>query len=288
MTVLKRKLQSFENLLPDSTAGLTLPIGMSYHGIILKLTSTGGTFTRSHIPRVRLLINGKAVIRDIPASILHRDNLFRGSKDDAKFLFLDFEEPRSMTMEGKYATLIHTAKGVNSFKLELDISASATGTLKIETWALVSATGAELGAVPAFIKDGVDVSSSGVKEITPSFGVGENGRGHVLRCVHFVPSVSGSEVAPSTVLGSSGITLRKSGLNIIDRLQDDVNRFYQEHYEDVPITNAFTVDFVEDNNTLVHLMSTGDATDFTWEVDNSVSSVHWDIYYRMVTFLDLV
>lgn len=288
MTIIKRKLPAFDNLTTGTTASLDLPLGMSYHGIILKLSATGGgaTFTRAHLPRVRMIINGKAVIRDIPASVLHRDNLFRGSRDDATYLYLDFEEPRSKTLEDQYATVIHTASGVNSFKIELDIE-NAVGTLKIDTWALMAATGTPLAFVPAFIREGVDALVTGVKEIKPSFRVGPDGAGHILRCVHIYPFVSNAEVAPSTVIGTLGVTLRKSGIPVIDRLTDDANRFYQMHYEDVPITNAFTIDFVEDNNTSTHLMSTADATDMVWEVDVS-AACHLDFYYRMVTTLDRV
>ena len=288
MTIIKRKLPAWENLANSSTASLDLPTGQSYHGIIIKLSATGPgqTFTRAHIPRFRMLINGKAVIRDIPASVLHRDNLFRGSRDDAAYLYLDFEEPRSKTLEDQYATVIHTASGVNSFKLEMDID-GAVGTLKCDTWALTASTGLPLGFIPAFIKEGVDALVTGVKEVKPAFRVGQNGAGHIIRCVHMFPSVSGSEVAPSTVFGSLGVTLRKSGIPVIDRLTDETNRFYQMHYEDVPITNAFTVDFVEDNNTSTHLMTTADAEDFVWEID--IGSVcHIDFYYRLVTTLERV
>ncbi len=284
MSIIKRKLQAFLNLSPGSTASLDLPIGMSYHGIILQLSSTG-TFVRADIPRVRVLLNGKPFVRDIPASVLHRDNLFRGSRDDATFLYLDFEEPRSKNMEDQYSTVIHTASGVNSFKIELDVASSATGTLSINTYALCAPTGLPLGPIPAFIREGVDFTSTGVKEIKPGFIVGPAGPGHILRTVHILPSQSGSEVAPSTVIGSLGVTLRKSGINVIDRLTDTVNRWYEQHYEDVPQTNLFTVDFVEDNNLAVNLMPTADASDMVWEVDVS-AACHLDIYYRMITALE--
>lgn len=287
MSILKRLLPAFTNLLPDRTASLDLPLGMSYHGIIMRLSSSGGTFVRGDIPRVRLLLNGKAIWRDIPASVIHRDNLFRGSKDDTAFLYLDFEEPRSKNLEDQYSTVIHTAAGVNSFKIELDIANTATGTLKIETMALVARTDLPLGPIPVLIKEGFDATTTGVKEIKPGFNVGPSGPGHILRCVHLFPFVSGSEVAPSTVLGSLGVTLRKSGIPVIDRLTDAINRWYQQHYEDVPVTNAFTVDFVEDNNTGVNLMPTADATDMVWELDIS-AACHLDMYYRMISTLDRV
>jgi hypothetical protein len=287
MAILKRLLPAWLNLAPNSTASLDLPLGMSYHGIILKVSATGSgaTFTRADIPRFRALLNGKPFIRDIPASILHRDNLFRGSRDDPAFLYLDFEEPRSKTMEDQYTTVIHTAQGVNSFKLEMDIANTAVGTLKIETVAIMANTGLPLGPVPAFIREGVDAVATGIKEIKPSFQVGAQGPGHILRCVHIFPSQLGTEVAPSFVIGGLGVTLRKSGIPVIDRLTDSINRYYQHHYEDVPIANAFTIDFVEDSNVGVNLMPTADATDMVWEVDIS-AACHLDFYYRMVTTLE--
>lgn len=287
MAIIKRKLPAFLNLAPSSTASLELPLGMSYHGIILQLSSAGGTFVRGDIPRVRAILNGKPFIRDIPASVLHRDNLFRGSYDDSTFLYLDFEEPRSKNMSDQYSTVIHTASGVNSFKLELDIASSATGTLNINTYALTAATGLPLGPIPAFIREGVDSTAAGVREIKPAFGVGQNGPGHIIRTVHFLASQSGSEVAPSSVLGTLGVTLRKSGIPVIDRMTDSVNRFYQRHYEDVPQTNFFTVDFVEDNNLAENLMPTADATDMVWELDISTSTAtHLDIFYRMISTIE--
>lgn len=287
MAIFKRKLPAFLNLSPGSTASLDLPLGMSYHGIILRLSATGAghSFVRADIPRVRLILNGKPFVRDIPATVIHRDNLFRGSRDDAAYLYLDFEEPRSKTMEDQYSTVIHTAAGVNSFKIELDIESTAVGVLKIDTWALMASTGAALGPIPAFIREGVDAVATGIKEVKPGFQVGQFGPGHILRAVHIFPKIAGAEVEPSDVLGDLGVTLRKSGIPVIDRLTDETNRYYQQHYEDVPIAEAMTIDFVEDNNTLVNLMPTADATDMVWEIDIA-TACHLDFYYRMVTALE--
>lgn len=50
MAIFKRLLPAWLNLAPSSTASLDLPLGMSYHGIILKLSATGAgaTFLRGH------------------------------------------------------------------------------------------------------------------------------------------------------------------------------------------------------------------------------------------------
>lgn len=287
MSVTKRKLPQFLNLAPgNENCSLDLPLGMSYRGIMMRLSATGAgaSFTVDDITRVRLLLNGKAVIRDIPGSVIRRDNLFRGSKNDNTVLYLDFEEPRARLLEDQMATCIHTAAGVNSFKIELDIANTAVGTLKIETRALTQATGLPLGPIPAMIRESYDAVSAGNQEVKPGFKVGPQGPGHILRTVHFFPDVAGAEGEPSDHLGGNGITVRKSGISVIDRLSDADNRWMQEHYESVPITNAYTLDFVEDNNN-ISLMPTADADDFVFEIDQAVIC-KWNMYYRMVTTLE--
>ena len=128
---IKRKLPSFLNLAAGDTAALDLPLGMSYHGILLYLTATGvgADFDVDHINKVRLILNGKPIFRDIPGNVIYRDNLSRGSSANTAFLLLDFEDPRAKELTDQYRTLIHTAAGVNSFRIELDIDAAAAGTL---------------------------------------------------------------------------------------------------------------------------------------------------------------
>lgn len=287
MSVTKRKLPQFLNLAPGGqNCSLDLPLGMSYRGIMLRLSATGvgASFTVDDIARVRLLLNGKAIIRDIPGNVIKRDNLFRGSEDDNTVLYLDFEEPRARTLEDQMATCIHTAAGVNSFKIELDIADTAVGTLKIETRAQMQATGLPLGPIPAIIRESYVAVSTGNQEVKPGFKVGPQGPGHILRTVHFFPTVGGVEQVPADHLGTNGITVRKSGISAWDRLDDPDNRWLQKHYESVPITNAYTLDFVEDNNN-ISLMPTADADDFVFEIDQALEC-KWDMYYRMVTTLE--
>ncbi len=289
MPTIKRLAPQFYGLAPGAeNAYLDLPLGMTYMGIQLTLSATGSgaSFTVADIAKLRLLINGKPIIRDIPGSVIQRDNAFRGSVTDSHVLYLDFEEPRSRTIEDQLATCIHTAGGVNSFKIELDIADTAVGTLSIRTRLYMRATGLPLGPIPALIRESYDATSTGKLEVKPGFKVGPQGPGHILRCVHFFPHnrSTGAEVAPSTVLGNDGIGLRKSGVLVTDRLSDAENRWYQGHYEDVPITNAYTLDFVEDNNN-ISLMPTADADDMLFEIDQSTAA-KWDIYYRMITTLE--
>lgn len=273
----KKKMPDFDNLGNNGTASLDLELGLTYHNLVFQLGGT--TFNRSHIKRVRALINGKAFIRDIPATILHADNLFKGSKDAATFLVIDFEEARSRAYGDQILTAIGTAAGVNSFKIEFDIEGATAPT--ITTIANVQADLRPLGAIPAFIKETYDAVSTGVKQLR--FGYTKESA-HVFKRVHFhCKNTGGAEVADSTLLNS--MTLVKNGINVWDRVSPAMNRFYQEHYEDVPQDYIYTVDFVEDNNTTINLMPTADANSLYWEPDFATTG-HLDIYYSMVTALE--
>jgi len=273
----KKKMPDFDNLANNGTASLDLELGLTYHNLVFQLGGT--TFNRTHIKRVRALINGKAFIRDIPATVIHADNLFKGSEDDATFLILDFEEARSRAYGDQILTAIGTAAGVNSFKIEFDIEGATAPT--ITTIANVQADLRPLGAIPAFIKETYDAVSTGTKQL--KFGYTKDSQ-HVFKRVHFdCKDNVGVAMADSDLLDH--VTLVKNGINVWDRVSPAMNRFYQKHYEDVPQDNIYTVDFVEDNNTTINLMPTADANSLYWEL--AFKDVgHVDIYYSMVTALE--
>lgn len=284
MTMIKRKMPDFDNLKNTGTATLDLPAGMTYHSIQFLLG--GIALTRAMIKRVRVLINGKAFVRDIPATVLHNDNKYKGTKDIANMFLLDFQEPRSRTLADQFATSIGTAAGVNSFKVEFDIE-GATDPV-ITTIANVTADERPLGLIPAFIKETYEAVSEGIKQV--KFGYGKESA-HTFKRVYFYPFNGALALLPSTVLGKNGVSLVKNGINVFDRVPDQMNRDFQEHYEGQPLEDAYIVDFVEDNNMTINLMPTGDANSLLWELDilasgGSVTPVRWDIYYSMVTTLD--
>lgn len=277
MTVHLKKLPDFNNLVATGTASLDIEPGMSFHNIVFDFTGSGA-LTRDMIKEVRVLINGKTFIR-APANILHRDNLYKGSFEDANFFLIDFEEPRSRTIADQIATAVHTFAGVQTFKVEFDIVGATSP--KISSRAHCTATQLPLGFLPCFIKETYDAVSTGVKQIKYGY---DKVNAHMIKRVHFVPSVSGTEVVPSSYFND--ISLLKNGVRVIDQLKPVANVFYQKHYEGIPQTNFFTVDMVEDNNTTVHLLQTQDGW-VMWELN--VSTVcHVDIYYSVIATLDAI
>lgn len=269
MSIIK-KMPDVQNLRNTGRAFLDVPLGMTYNAFICKLSGTA--FNRSHITGVSAYLNGKPFIRDIPAAIMHAVNLYRDSEDDAAFLLIDFEEARSRTMDEQQALCIGTAEGVNSFKLEWEIT-GATDPL-IEVWAVQTGPRA-LGLVPAMIRDSEDYTSTGDKSI--KWGYTPSAR-HIIKRAHFV--LSGGMTV-------SDITLMKNGVPVFDRVPPAVNSYLQKHYEGIPQATFFTVDFVADNNTIINLMPTENASSLYWELGVTAAG-HVDIYYELVSPLETV
>jgi len=275
MTIALKKLPDFYNLANTGTASLDIEPGMTFHNLIFDFTGSGD-LTRDMIKEVRVLINGKAFIR-APASVLHRANMYNGSFAADEFFMLDFEEPRSRKLEDQYATCVHTFAGVQTFKVEFDIVGATSP--KISTRAHCSATQLPLGPLPCFFRETYDAVSTGVKQIKYGYDMS---RGHLLRRLHWVVSVAGVEQLPEDHINS--VSLLKNGVRVIDQLTPAMNVYYQKHYESVPQTNLMTIDFVEDNNTLLNLMPTQDGW-VMWELD--VADVgHFDLYYSVISGLE--
>lgn len=272
---IRQKMPDFVNLANNGTASLDLPTGMSYHNIIFCFTGSG-SLTRAMIKEVRVLINGKAFIR-APASILHRDNLYKGSADKAAYFMLDFEEPRARTFADQIATAVHTYN-VNTFKIEFDIVGATSP--KIETHANTTTTKMPLGLLPCFIKQSFDAVSVGTHQVAYSYGKVP----HLLKRAHFVPIVANAEVLPVDHLNS--VSLLKSNIPLLQKITPDSMVYYQEHYEAVPQANFLTVDFVEDNNTTINLMPCDDAV-CLWELDVKLAC-RFDIYYSVLATIDTI
>lgn len=265
------KMPDFDNVVAGGLATLDVPTGPTINALTFKLSGT--TFDITHIEEVKVLINGKAWIKDLTAEEVRAVNLYRGSVDDDQIWMLDFTEPRSRTYAEQLATAIGTAQGVNSFKVQFKIAATAVSP-RIETWADVSGP-RPLGLLPALIKEQADFTTTGKK--TVKFGYGRDAK-HIIKRVHFIPS--GGAVIDS-------ITLQKNGVPVYQEVPNDVAAFLQSHNEGVPQTGWKTVDFVEDNNTVINLMPTEDAQTLYWELEISTAG-HVDIIYELVSPLETI
>lgn len=276
MAKFRYKLPDVENLKATGTAFLEIPLGDTFHNFLCVLGGT--TFNRSHIKRVRVMLNGKPFMRDLTAAEMHKLNLYRMSKDDADVLLVDFEEPRARQFADQIATIIGTASGVNTMRLEFDIE----GATAPEMTVFANASGPQpLGMVPALVTEDHDFVSTGNKTVRFPYAVGpvaKGGAGHIIKRAHLF--LSGGAAL-------SEVTLKKNGIPVHDRITPRANTFFQEHYEGVPITDAYTVDFVEDNNVVLNLVGTEDANSIHWDL--KVGAVgHMRIVYELISPLESV
>lgn len=272
---IRQKMPDFVNLANTGTASLDLPVSMTYHNIIFDFTGSTA-LTRAMITEVRALINGKVFVR-APASILHRDNLYKGSADNDSFLMLDFEEPRARTFADQIATAVHTYD-VNTFKIEFDIVGATSP--KITTHANLSTTKLPLGLLPCIFKQSFDAVSVGTHQVGYSYGKVP----HLLKRVHIVPIVASAETLPANHLNS--VSLFKNNIPLYQKITPAQAVYYQQHYEAVPQTNFNTVDFVEDNNTTLNLMPADDAQ-IIWELDVKLAA-RFDMYYSVLATINAI
>jgi len=276
MAKFKYKMPDVENLKATGTAYLEVPLGDTFHNFLCVLGGT--TFNRSHIARFRAMLNGKPFIRDLSGAELHKLNLYRMSKDDADVLLIDFEEPRAKLFADQVATAIGTAAGVNTLRLEWDIVGATAPTMEV----FANASGPQpLGMVPALVTDDHDFVSTGNKNIRFPYSIGpvdNGGAGHIIKRAHLF--LSGGAVLDE-------VSFKKNGIPVHDRITPRANTFFQEHYEGVVITGAYTVDFVEDNNLMMNLVGTEDARSIGWDL--KVGTVgHMRIVYELISPLESV
>lgn len=273
---IRQKMPDFVNLAATGTASLDLPTGMSYHNLIFYF-GLSGALTRAMIKEIRVLINGKVFIR-APASILHRDNLYKGSVDNAAFFILDFEEPRARNFADQISSIVHTFSGVQTFKIEFDIEGATSP--RIVTHANVTATKLPLGLLPCFFKQSVDMVSIGTHQIGYSYGKAQ----HVLKRVHIVPTQANVEVLPADVLAT--ISVSKDNIPLYQKVSPLLAVYYQSHYEAICQTNFATVDFVEDNNVGLNLMPADDAV-ILWEFE-ALEAARLDLYYSVLASINSI
>lgn len=110
-----RSMPSFNGVAASSTATLNLPIGLTYHSLLI---TRGGTFTMAHITEIRLKANGRQ-IGTITGSDLDSINQYEGKAAAGATFRLDFDRFNLKTRAGNELTAIGTG-----YKQVLDVNAS--------------------------------------------------------------------------------------------------------------------------------------------------------------------
>jgi len=212
----------FFNVVASGVASLELPLGMTYNRIILELGGT--TFTKAMITRIVAKINGKNFY-DITGSRLDSINLYKGLAADAKYLTIDFNEPRAKTVGGMGGGAIGTAGGtVSSFTLEVTIAGATAPTLA--SYSMVSEP-QPLGLIMGLVHHPVTFSAGGKFPIVLPHGPRA---GHLIKRVHFFHT-------NMTIL-----EVKKNGLVIFDEMAIAINEFIQEEYKQAPQAGLYVYD----------------------------------------------
>lgn len=230
-----QKCNPFSNVVANGTATVSLMTGPTYKRLILALGGT--TFAKSHIADIKVKVQGKTIMQATGAD-LDRINKYRGIKDAAGFLTIDFSEIRARTINGEALGCLDTSK-ISSFTLEIKIAGATAPTL--EAFAELDDT--QAGSVDR----GVEYIVAKLMQLP--FSSATTGR----YIIDSLPKLaSGTLIKRIHVIGAganvvSDATIKANGLVIFEST-DALNRFRQGEYERAPVTDMFTVDFVLDGN----------------------------------------
>ena len=162
MTILTKKLPSFEGVAPGQTATCRVPSGYAYHDFIMELTGSGGTkLLVSNLDEVRLLANG-IVIQQWKGTLLDSANMFdriaasNWNTGDTQALTLtcvrnDLKTRASMEMTALAFGALNDPLPISTLTIEIDIASTAPAGCSIDGWARVSER-PDLGGQPSVIK----------------------------------------------------------------------------------------------------------------------------------------
>lgn len=240
----------FTNVVASGVATASLPVGMSYNRILLRLG--GGAFTKSMITDIKVRMNGKVIWQNT-GTRLDLINTYRGRAVSAGFIVLDFTEPNAKLMSEQFIGNLNTAQGVSSLTIEVTISGATTPTL--ESFSEVGPP-APLGVVAKQLLFTTSVGGSGK---FPFKLIDVANRGAIIKRVHFAHGGNVTE-----------LEVKKNGVVIHDNVPTAVNTFYQADYSKVAQTNLYTYDPCLDDN-YTNAIKTQDMVSLEFNVTTSAA-----------------
>lgn len=244
---LRLKLLPFNNVLGTglATCDLSNFLGQSIERIILNL---GGTaFTKAMMTSIQLKANGK-IIWDTTGARRDAAMQYRGINADANFLTLDFSEIRAKTELGQNLGAIDTTVGINSLKLEIQIS---------------GATAPSLSGFAETNRPQIDPAQAATRNLisrvhAATITIGAAGT-FAVPVPHFA-AVDGGSIIKRILFFSANMTalnIKKNGIVIEDSTKA-MNEYNQKEYRKVPQAGLYVFDpIVDDNQSQV--LSTRDA-----------------------------
>jgi len=126
MSLTTRKMPSFEGVAAGQTATLRLPIGLTFHKLLVAYSGV----TLAQMTEARLVANGKTIQRWLSGTVLDKVNTFDGMNAAAGVLTLDATRYGLRTRPGEEYTAIGTGhpedkRPISTLSLEIDIDAAA-------------------------------------------------------------------------------------------------------------------------------------------------------------------
>lgn len=135
MPLLTRKMPSFEGVAAGQTATARLPIGLSYHQLLLAYSGA----TLAQLDEIRIVANGRVLHRFATADgssggqVLDKINQFEGRAAANGILLVDFNRHNLLTRDGQEVTRLGTGKTsketgaveLSTLTMEVDINAAA-------------------------------------------------------------------------------------------------------------------------------------------------------------------
>lgn len=234
MPLLTRKMPSWEGVAAGQTATIRLPVGLRFH----KLLTTYSGVTLAQMDEIRVVANGKTIMRFNGGDVLDSMNKFDGRAAAAGVLTIDFERYGLRTRAGSELTVIDTTSEapdrISTLTVEIDINAAAVGpVLKAPKAVQSGSTGG--GEVSRLLKHvrifGHDPAGSGEYEISdlPKMGA-------INRVFFHSPTAA-----------INAIKLQRDNYDVFDRTTDE-NKVLQIDGVRVPQAGFYVVDFSEEGN----------------------------------------
>lgn len=123
-----RTMPSFEGVAAGATATLRLPIGLTYHQLLI----TYSDITMAEMEGIRLIANGRVIQDWNTGTELDTYNQFQGRAAANGVLVLDLERYGLRTIEGQALTALGTGHPddptpITTLSLEIDCAAAAAG-----------------------------------------------------------------------------------------------------------------------------------------------------------------
>lgn len=231
MPIVTKKMPAFDGVAAGQTATCRLPIGLSYHDLMLDYSGV----TLSQMTEIRLMANGKAIQRYVGGDVLDMMNQFEGRDAASGTLIVPIGDRFGLnTRQAIEATKLGTGgrmpdgspdpDPIVSLALEIDIASAATApALSLIARQSDPDVAGTVKHIHHFIR-----TPTGAGE----FQIADLPTGRVYEKIYFRSSVV------------TRVVIERDGFVIFDRTAAQ-NEHYQTDGVRVPQSNVFVVDFSE-------------------------------------------